>query len=300
MRVGSLFSGIGGLDLGLERAGMEVVWQVEVDEWCRGVLAKHWPNVPQYGDIRELVGDEVEAVDLICGGFPCQPASSVGKRRGTADERWLWPEMARLIRVLRPRLVLMENVPGLFHRGFADVLADLAESGYDAEWDCLPAAAFGAPHLRDRIFIIGTQHPRTLADTSGGRRSPDDVQAGRDAAGSSGAALAHATSARRDRGQGEEQFIQRPPSLSPRSSRCSEVAYATGSRPTYSCESEARGQLARWHAPARFGWWDAEPDVGRVAHGVPARVDRLRGLGNAVVPQVAEWIGRQIMTAEAS
>lgn len=167
MTFGSLFSGIGGLDLGLERAGMVCKWQVEKDEYCQRVLAKHWPGVKRYGDIRELSGDELERVDLIAGGFHCQPVSLAGRRLATDDERWLWPEFARLIRVLRPRIALLENVPGLLSAGMGEVLGDLAAIGFDAEWCLLSACTFGAPHTRERVFIVAyansaewrTRHP---------------------------------------------------------------------------------------------------------------------------------------------
>ncbi len=152
--VGSLFSGIGGLDLGLERAGFEVKWQVEIDAWCRKVLDKHWPGVKKYGDIREVKADELEPVTFLAGGFPCQPVSSAGKRLAQEDPRWLWPEFARFVRSLRPEFVLVENVAGLLGRGSGDILGDLATCGYDAEWQMLPAAAFGAPHIRERVFIL--------------------------------------------------------------------------------------------------------------------------------------------------
>src|SRR3990167_11506977 len=126
MRVGSLFSGIGGIDLGLERVGMEIVWQVEIGEYEREVLARHWPNARRYGDIREIDPSELERVDLLCGGFPCQPFSHAGRRAGVADDRWLWPQFIRFIRALRPCYVLVENVPGLFDGGFDAVLSELA------------------------------------------------------------------------------------------------------------------------------------------------------------------------------
>src|SRR4030042_87214 len=158
MTVGSLFSGIGGIDLGLERAGMRVRWQVEIDPYCIRVLEKHWPNVKRYGDIRELKWSEVEPVDLICGGFPCQPVSVAGARKGDKDERWLWPEFLRAIREVRPRYALVENVPGLLStddgRLARGVFGDLAEVGYDAEWGIVSAADVGAPHRRQRIFIV--------------------------------------------------------------------------------------------------------------------------------------------------
>src|SRR6266511_5760215 len=150
----NLFAGIGGLDLGLERAGWSCVGQVEIDPYCQRVLAKHWPQVPRWSDIKELHPDELPRADLICGGFPCQPVSVVGRGLAQEDERWLWPHVARLVRHLRPSWVLLENVPGLLIRGMGDVLGDLAACRYDAEWDCVPASAIGAPHQRDRVWIV--------------------------------------------------------------------------------------------------------------------------------------------------
>jgi DNA (cytosine-5)-methyltransferase 1 len=155
MKFGSLFAGIGGLDLGLERAGMECIWQVENDPYATRVLEKHWPDVRRYGDIKEIDWSGVERPDLVCGGFPCQPFSFAGKQLGTADERWLWPEFANCLCVVRPRIALLENVPGLLTGGMGEVLGDLAAIGYDAEWESIPAAAVGAPHLRYRVFILG-------------------------------------------------------------------------------------------------------------------------------------------------
>ena len=161
MRYGSLFTGIGGIDLGLDMAGMECVWQVEVDDYCTQVLEKRWPNATRYRDIFELNGKELESVDLICGGFPCQPVSVAGRRGGTSDERWLWGEFARIIRQVKPRWVVAENVTGLLSansgRAFAEVLRDLAEGGYNVVWDVFPAGGqggVGAPHKRERIFIV--------------------------------------------------------------------------------------------------------------------------------------------------
>jgi len=154
MTFGSLFAGIGGLDLGLERAGFTCRWQIEIEPFCLKVLEKHWPGVKRYGDIRQLTGSELEPVDLICGGYPCQPFSQAGKRGGETDARHLWPQMLRLVRVLRPRYVLVENVPGHLSLGFGTVLGDLAGCGYDAEWCCLRASDFGASHLRKRVFIV--------------------------------------------------------------------------------------------------------------------------------------------------
>lgn len=264
---GSLFTGIGGIDLGLERAGWSCCWQVEIDPWCRRVLSKHWPDVPRHGDVRELEGGELEAVDLIAGGFPCQPVSLAGRRGGASDERWLWPEFARIVRFLRPRGVLVENVPGLLiGDGMAEVLGDLAALGYDAEWECIPAAAFGAPHLRWRIFIVAHSQCPGLEERV---RVGSDAREERSTAERSGGALAHAhsTAGRSARPAGEAVF--RSGALE-RSRRC----------------GSSSGEQ-----------WLVEPAVGRVANGIPDRVERLRGLGNAVVPQVAEAVGRMILEA---
>lgn len=250
LTVGSLFSGIGGMDLGLARAGFQIRWQVEIDDYCRRILTKHWPDVPKYTDVRTLTGDELEPVNLIAGGFPCQPVSLAGQRRGQDDERWLWPHFARLLRVVRPRYVIVENVPGLLGRGMGDVLGDLAALGYDAEWESLPAAAFGAPHLRWRVFIVAYRSS-TPGQGVFGRR--EQQPAGGPAAGS--------------------------------------PTDPDDQRPLFPVPGPGASQ-----GP---DWWATEPGVGRVVHGVPQRVDRLAGLGNAVVPQVIEWIGRHLIAWES-
>lgn len=150
----SLFSGIGGMDLGLEAAGHTCVAQVEVDSFCREVLSVHWPNVPKYKDVRDVSGRTLPAADCIVGGFPCQPVSEAGQKQADSDSRWLWPEFARLVDEVRPTYVIVENVSGLLYRGGTDVIADLATLGYDARWDRVFAAATGAPHLRERVFIV--------------------------------------------------------------------------------------------------------------------------------------------------
>jgi DNA (cytosine-5)-methyltransferase 1 len=154
LTVGSFFSGIGGLDLGLERAGFHIRFQVENDPFCQRVLEHHWPGIKKYGDIRTLNPKHLERVDLICGGIPCQPHSYAGKRKGTSDSRWLWPEFFNCIRILRPKFALIENVPGFLSSGFGSVLCDLASCGYDAEWNSIRASDFGAPHQRERVFIL--------------------------------------------------------------------------------------------------------------------------------------------------
>lgn len=262
MRFGSLFSGIGGIDLGLERAGMSCAWQVEIDPYCTRVLQKHWPNVKRYSDVRELRGEELDPVDLIAGGFPCQPLSVAGLGRGADDPRWLWPYFRELIGVVRPRYVLVENVPGLLSRNggreMGQVLGDLAALRYDAEWQVISAADVGAPHLRERVWL--------LAYPNGQRREE-----------------LHVLPVAGDERQRDWK------------DHAVEDALCDPSR-------GRRGRKARRRAGQesqdRHGW-AIEPNVCRVAHGIPDRVDRLRGLGNAVVPQVVELVGRAIMQAEA-
>jgi DNA (cytosine-5)-methyltransferase 1 len=160
MRVGSLFSGIGGLDLAIEAHGYEVAWQIENDDYCNKILAKHWPEVTRYGDIRAAQFNEFERVDGIVGGFPCQPFSVAGRNRGEDDERNMWPEVIRAIRALQPGFAFLENVPNLLnHLYFGRILGDLAEAGYDAEWGTFRASDVGAPHRRERLFILAyAQH----------------------------------------------------------------------------------------------------------------------------------------------
>lgn len=167
---GSLFAGIGGIDLGFERAGMECRWQCECDDYAIRVLAKHWPKVRRISDVRDVSANAVESVDVICGGFPCQPVSVAGKQNGASDLRWLWPEYARVLDELRPKVALLENVPGLLTSLGSTVAADLAEIGFDSEWDCVPAEAFGAPHRRSRVFIVAypsSERPEEARDFPG-------------------------------------------------------------------------------------------------------------------------------------
>jgi len=271
MKFGSLFAGIGGIDLGLERAGMECLWQVEWDDYCQRVLAKHWPNVARYGDIHGVGKHNLEAVDLIAGGFPCQPVSFAGRQKGIEDDRWLWPEFYRVVLELRPRYVLVENVPGLYHQGFGEVITDLAKSGYDAEWNRIFAASVGAPHLRERVFIIAYRQCVGWPEGSSQRiQSIFQVPE-----------------------RQEPQYIR--PSISTGRT----MAHTDQQGPQgYGAEHELRESQEEFET-SWSGWWRVEPNVGRVAYGVPNRVDRLRALGNAVVPQVAEWIGQQIMDSES-
>jgi len=300
MRVLDLFSGIGGFSLGLERAGMETVAFCEYDEKCRKVLKKHWPDVPQYNDVRTLTAEQLKndgiTIDLICGGYPCQPFSTAGKRAGEEDDRHLWPEVLRLIQEIRPAWVLCENVAGHISMGLDSVLADLEGEGYQQQVFIIPACAVGAYHRRDRVWILA--HADEL--TNGQQHIDAATQHNNERAVST---LAHTESERR--GEAGKSSTGRSIGATGASAASENVADTDSERG----RSGATGAKDAGHArqssrDTRYdrsgvGRWLPEPAVGRVADGVPGRVDRLKQLGNAVVPQVVEMIGRAIMESEA-
>lgn len=244
MNVLDLFSGIGGFSLGLERAGMRTVAFCEIDPFCRRVLAKHWPDVPCYDDVRSLTAARLRAdgivAEVICGGFPCQDISSAGSRAGISGERsGLWAEYARLIGELRPRFIIVENVARLLFDGMGRVLGDLAALGYDTEWECIPAAAVGAPHLRERVWIV--------AYPSEGLRNRILLRG-------------------ESYGEGGEEGFKRVRAM-------------------------LRARRARRRPPANFGRL-------HTADGLSAGLDQIGALGNAVIPQIPEIIGRAIMSIQ--
>jgi DNA (cytosine-5)-methyltransferase 1 len=334
---GSLFAGIGGFDLGLERAGMTCAWQVEIDEYASKVLTKHWPDVPRWGDVRTFPpGAESDwQVDLICAGVPCQPVSHAGKQKGAGDERWMWGEALRVVAHLKPRLFVAENPIGILsHEGgrtFRGLLRALASVGFVCEWDVIAAADLGAPHKRDRVWLVAysdrfsrsTREPRRtgvgIFETSAGpQRRENQGQAGSIVGRSCEDELAASS------GVDQVPVLPGLPLHDPRCTRprlqlptdrgvgaqpvraSDNLADSNGERPQgalleYTGEGlpRSRGRAGRdekQNLPETArGWWASEPDVGRVAHGVPCRVDRLRCLGNAVVPQIVELIGRRII-----
>ena len=240
---GSLFAGIGGFDLGFERAGMQCRWQVEIDPFANRVLAKHWPNVRRWPDVRTWPQPDTERVDVICGGFPCQDISYAGAGAGLDGERsGLFFEAVRVVRELRPRIVVLENVAALLTRGLDRVLGTLAEVGYDAEWHCIPASAVGAAHRRDRAFVVA------YANGNGMEGCWDGIIAG-------------------PIGQGWK----------------SREAFVPNSDSTW-------GDI-------NIGPGEGCSLISGDDDGVPNWVDRVRCCGNAVVPQVAELIGRRIVEA---
>lgn len=318
-----LFSGIGGFSLGLEATGgFKTVAFCEIDTYCQKVLSKHWPDVPVHSDIRGL--EYNGAVDIITGGYPCQPFSVAGKQRGKEDPRHLWPEMFRIIREVKPRWLIAENVEGHIKLGLDSVLDDLEGAGYTCWPFIIPACAVGAPHRRNRIWIIAnarckqqrrksvrfsaelfngsaqgqqpetrnrfadlceafpnTQHDGSFATTqqrSNGEAIPDNTQGQNSTWQFEGIYTSRNvadTASERQQGQGE---LKQP------------------MRETQNGEGQA-------NLPKSISFnnqWAVEPAVGRVANGIPNRVDRLRALGNAVVPQIPELIGHAILEYEGA
>lgn len=284
LRVLDLFSGIGGFSLGLERTGgFETAAFCEIEPFPRKVLAKHWPGVPCYDDVRTLTGarlaaDGITGINVITGGFPCQDISTAGKRAGIVDgsRSGLWSEIIRLIGDLSPSYVIVENVANLLagpseKRGgwFGRVLGDLAECGYNAEWENIPASALGAPHRRERVWLVAYPAQDNDAEFTRIHSSREDRQLG-----DCGSDVAHAHG-----------------------------IHAQGQQPCITDAQEWERPLQRPPRPLLAsigGVWKTEPALGRVANGVPDRSHRLAALGNAVVPQIPELIGHAILNSRTS
>ena len=328
LRVLDLFSGIGGFSLGLERTGgFETVAFCEIEAFPRKVLAKHWPDVPCYEDVRTLTAERLAAdgiaVDVICGGFPCQDISFAGLGAGLAGERsGMFYEIARLIGELEPGYVILENVGALLSRGLDAVLGTLASLGYDAEWHCIPASAVGAPHRRDRVWIIAyagsKQHqsagnanrwtpstglPETTLATPKSERCGEArelCERPEEWASGSGEVLANATrelphwSRERAKQDRSAELANGGEDVADANDIDAQRQFASFINP-----EEWSQQIIRSLGSCRNGgkWWATEPDVGRVANGVPDRSHRLKALGNAVVPQIPELIGNAILAS---
>lgn len=267
MRHGSLFTGIGGFDLAAEWMGWENVFQVEKDKFCNKVLEKNFPNVKRYGDIKEFDGTKYRgAIDILTGGFPCQPFSHAGNKKGTADDRYLWPEHFRIIQESKPIFVVGENVTGIIDMEIDNIIADLESEGYTTEQFIIPAISVNAPHRRDRVWIIAYSDNNTIRLLG-----------------------------KKIREEAEIQRINRK-ELYPR------VSERTDNVPSYSNSTRLQGsknkgsskrkgqrkyqQFAGSICPTWENFPTQSPLCGR-DDGVPDRVDRLKGLGNAIVPQVA-------------
>ena len=374
MKVLDLFSGIGGFSYGLEKLGFKTVAFCEIDKFCKLLLQKHWKGIKIYDDVKEITkrqleADGIELPEVITGGFPCQPFSVAGKQRGTDDNRHLWPQMFRIIRELAPRWVIGENVRGLVNiqdgMVFETVCTDLEGEGYEVRAFNIPAAGVGAPHRRERIWIIanaksqGTRkNDRGLwqgtSGTNGRQGTNQDVEDTRrplrqgslfketneNETGKRNADInqrpgrppqydvADSKSLQGNgRGRHEHPSTEQGPqqaggtsgsmanAYGGRSSQPSDQVQAGWDQSGYGGEDVANADETRLQgfgtehqlregqseeSTGRIGWWESEPDVGRVAHGVSGRVHRLKALGNAIVPQIAEEIGRAILKAEGA
>ena len=314
LKVLDLFTGIGGFSLGLERTGgFETVAFCEIDPFCQKVLSKHWPNVPIYDDVRTLHHDG--PVDVITGGYPCQPFSNAGQRKGDEDDRHLWPFMFGLIKKYRPTWVLGENVAGHISLGLDDVLSDLAGEDYKARTFGIPACAVDAKHRRDRVWIVAyTESERRTEEGQPGSGSQEWFASTSSTPGYDAGSLAHTERNRRQRRRFSEVCSRgagRNKAKERRSEATETAGYGEALAHPYSIDAQGqfRGganpkerqrqkqRSAGSQVTEHAGQWPVEPAVGRVAHGVSRRVDRLKGLGNAVVPQIPEIIGKAILTS---
>jgi DNA (cytosine-5)-methyltransferase 1 len=264
MRVLDLFSGIGGFSLGLERAGMKAVAFCEIELAASDILAQHWPGVPNLGDVTTAA---FPAADIVCGGFPCQDVSRAGKRAGDSGSRsGLFWELVRAIRVVRPKFAIMENVAALLLDGMGVVVGALADCGYDAEWDCLPAYSVGSPQERDRVWIVAHPNERQREDGRSQSARRGSTEPGEGAA------------------PGADPDANRAWKLQP--GWCFRYF---GGRPVH------RGTGSdEW----RVNWTDRLGAFCGMADGVSRRLDEAKPIGNSVLPQIPEMIGRAIMECE--
>jgi len=367
LKVLDLFSGIGGFSLALESTGhFQTIGFVENDEYCQAVLQHHFPEVPILGDIKNVTKETVPTrPDVICGGFPCQPFSVAGDQRAKDDPRHLWPEMLRIIKEQKPTWVVGENVSGLVKLGLDEILDEMEDQGYSTRTFNIPAFSVGAPHQRQRLWIIGhlgdpehngsptperergllkqSEEPKKqisiwesegTSSASGDVANPDNEglrsriggddfdyeeesgEGGVDGEGSAGDDEWYDTSPTQDEGvdmANPESFKSRE--QTERQGRKNTARRSDDSRGTKTERTETvtdpngkglQGQRKKYKLPKSkrkreiggSSWWDVEPNVGRVAYGVPNRVFKLRALGNSIIPQIAQKIGYAIIEAE--
>ena len=276
-----LFSGIGGFSLGLETAGLaETVAFCDIEDYCQKVLNKHWPHVPIFSDIKELNYETLRAkginnIDIITGGYPCQPFSVAGRKKGEQDPRHLWPEYFRLVKELRPTWVIGENVSGHIKQGLDTVLENLESEDYSTRTFSISASSIGANHKRERVWILAHSGRSLREGTELGRENENEI--GKENANqferSSSTSQSNVADSERERLQRSEQ-------------------YETHTRET-STQFPTAEQIE-----ATGLHWAIEPDVGRVAHGIPNRMDRLKSLGNSLVPQIPFLIANCIKQIE--
>ena len=289
IKIGSLFSGIGGFELGLERAipGAQTIWQVEQNLYCQSILKKHWPKAKIYDDVRNITKNNVEPIDLLCGGFPCQDISIAGNQKGINDGKKssLWWEMLRIIGELEPRIVVLENVPAIISNGGLDVVGSLTSIGYDCEWTIISAKQFGAPHLRKRWFCVA--YPCRIGRSTGSdlkRKDQDCLDKKRN--------TEKTDKQRSERIGGVGPICQAPSNSnmqrSKKQPRCAITVESERFSQRRSVKDDGLHKKNYWE---RF---PTQPSLCDRNDGLSNRVARLKALGNAVVPQCSEYIGRLI------
>ena len=281
-----LFSGLGGFSLGLEATGgFETVAFCDIEKFSRKVLKKHWPNVKQYKDIKELTYEQIKEdtlapIDIVTGGYPCQPFSIAGSQRGEKDTRHLWPDMFRIVKECKPTWVIGENVSGHIKLGLDTVLQDLESEGYSVRAFSISASSIGANHQRERVWIIAhsnmentRQHGRRIESTwnteSIGPRTSEETERSSDTNKINGSS--ERASLVGESSDANSQGLQ-------------------GRRSEQQLRKDETKRPTSWDS-----WWESEPSVGRVANGIPHRVDRLKGLGNSLVPAIPFIIGQSIL-----
>ena len=315
LRVLDLFSGIGCFSLGLERAGMETVAFCENDEGCRKVLRKHWPKVPIHKDVKRINAKDLKAkkiwpIDVLCGGFPCQDISVAGKQKGLEGERsGLWTEFKRLIQEIRPKYALIENVPNLANKGLGRIVKDLHEIGYGLEWHIVGARNLGAPHLRERIWIIA--YPE-----SEGFKGRNEQRGGLEASRKETVAKSGLFNVGGEATNPDRSDIRQQPRGRGRPEGESEAVARTDGHPpntdhlrlwqSFASEETASGWWAKVRTRLNY-WAKTQPPVCGISHGIATgiyrhrerrRKERIRQLGNSLVPQIPELIGRAILKWE--
>jgi DNA (cytosine-5)-methyltransferase 1 len=300
-----LFSGIGGFALAAKWNGFRTVAFCDNEPYAQAVLRKHWPDVPIHKDIREVRGELYAGITLLTGGFPCQPFSVAGKQRGKTDDRYLWPEMLRVIREAGPTWIVGENVAGIVNMALDQVHADLEAEGYEVESVIIPACAVDAPHKRDRVWIVAHAEGGKrggLQDSSSTQGPQSGDQLLRDKSG-----LPRKLCSKYLANSNAERKLQQKRNFKKFGSRISDssenVAHpegigVQGQRPCRIEKPQPHGCPSipvRESEGSKQAQWLPEPNVDRVVDGLPNRVGRIRGLGNAIVPQVASEIIRCIV-----
>lgn len=286
LRMGSLFSGIGGLDLGLERAfkgQLQTAWQVEKEPFCLSVLERHWSNAKRYNNVLDVGAHNLEPVDVICAGFPCQSISIAGKMRGLSDEEksGLWWQVHRILSEFQSNghevpILVLENVPNIIRVGGPDVVGSLTQIGYDCQWTIISAKQCGAPHLRRRWFCVA--YPHSIGCRAGSHPKREHQ---------------HRVHRERDTTQGIQQRSEWQSGVG-KDSNASTNTISTRTQVQTEGEQSSE-QMLRSTSQTYWEGFPTQSPVCRRDDGIPNRVDRLKALGNAVVPQCAEWVGQQII-----